>query len=312
MNELAGFFKAAADSTRLRILRLLAEESLNVGEVTSILGMAQSSVSKHLAALRRAKLVDERREGGFVYYALNADNGLPRRGLLLSELRAAGDERGDLARLAEVRRSRTDRGDGGQKLIEPGRSWVAWARALHHLLPPLRVVDLGCGDGALTAEIAAWAKSVVAIERNATHLARARERIERAGLTNVSFIHDDIAAWRPRAADFDLAVVSHVLHYPGDPAAIVERARLALKPGGRVLVLDLLPHHETWVEEKLGHARLGWHPAELRKLLEGAGFSGVEVEPSPDESAKKPFRIVIATGVVREQARSRRGRKDRA
>jgi ArsR family transcriptional regulator len=186
--ESAALFRLLGDDARLRILRLLDAERLNVTELTSILGIAQSGVSRHLGLLKDAGLVEERRDAGFTYFRLapglaSGANGFgPVWPLLQSHFEAAAASpagRADEARLEEVRRVRKenfeDHGAEGERgQIVPGRSWAAWARALGHLLPPLVVADLGCGDGYLTVEASRFAKRVIAIDHSEAALARAR------------------------------------------------------------------------------------------------------------------------------------------
>lgn len=297
MSELVTILKATADESRLRIVRLLAAESLNVGELTMILGLAQSSVSRHLGELKKAGLVTEQREGGFVYYTMQTETGSPTFAAVTAELTAGDDLHGDTSRLAEVLRARTDRGDASGRVLEPGRSWVAWARSLRFVLPRLRVADFGCGDGALTVEIAAWAKSVLAIECDSKALGRARRRVERAGLDNVRFRQGSIEDGGTPASSVDLVVISHTLHHVEQPSAVLDEAQRVLDVGGRVLVLELAPHQEDWVEQKLGHRWRGFTTGKLEKLMVEAGFAEVEVELTPKQAAPEPFRIVIASGV---------------
>jgi ArsR family transcriptional regulator len=299
MAPLAGFLKVMADETRLRMVRLLAEGSLNVGELVRILGLAQSTVSRQLGELRKAGLVHEQREAGFAYYELVAPNGSATYAAVLEELRAAPDQSGDLARLSELRRERSELQDRDGRFLEPGRSWAAWSRALSALLPPLRVADFGCGDGALSAEMALWAREVAAIDRNAAALRKARERCERRGLSNVSFLEEDLERRGSlRTGSRDLVVVSRALHYAHEPAAILREARRVLARGGRVIVLELAPHAEEWVREKLNHVALGFTPEALAALLAGSGFERIVVERAPGKAAREPFRILIARGVA--------------
>ena len=194
MPQAASLFRLLGDDARLRILRLLAAERLNVSELTGILGIAQSGVSRHLGLLKDAGLIVEQREGGFTYFrpspALAAgDNGSgPLAALLQSEFAdAARTETGraDDARLEEVRRLRKENfeahagPDTNERQLVPGRSWAAWSRALGHLLPPLRVADIGCGEGYLTVEASRWASRVIAIDRSPLVLKR-RARWPRA------------------------------------------------------------------------------------------------------------------------------------
>ena len=153
MQQASALFRLLSDSTRLRLLRILAEERCNVTELTAILDVAQSSVSRHLGLLKDAGLVTEERESGFVYYRVPEDARLNGKGSLWTLLdthfeSGAGDRdvRADDARTQEVLRHRKENFEthGDTRQLVPGRSWAAWARALGHLLPPLDVADIGC------------------------------------------------------------------------------------------------------------------------------------------------------------------------
>jgi len=164
-------YRLLGDEARLRLLRVLAKERLNVTELTGVLGLAQSGVSRHLGLLKDADLVVEERDGGFSYYRLAA--GL-REGSLAGVLQQQFEEsaadaavRADEARLQEVLRLRKENFDAhagpdtrDARQLVPGRSWAAWSRALGLLLPRLAVADLGCGEGYLTVEAARWASKV--------------------------------------------------------------------------------------------------------------------------------------------------------
>jgi len=303
MENLAKSLKVLADPTRLRILRLLAAEALSVGEITAILGAAQSTISKQLGALRRAGLVAEERDGTFAFYRLT-NNGDPVWPAVATELANVEDDEGDLARLAEVMRRRVERGSRPGGILEPGRSWPAWARALGHLLPPLRVADLGCGDGALTAEIARWARSVVAVDRDAARLTQARKRLGNQGRRHVRFLSEDFTNLSLKNSSVDLAVLSQALHHTDDPQAALSEAGRILVPGGRLLLLDLAPHREDWVRDKLGHVHLGFKPEELRACLRRAGFIRIMFEDLP-RGPGDPFRILVATALKGKGKRSK-------
>src|SRR3954470_1220164 len=196
--QAAALFRLLGDDARLRILRLLDAERLNVGELTSILGIAQSGVSRHLGLLKEAGLVEERREAGFTFFRLaptleSGENGFgPIWPLLRAQFASADgtpEGRADNARLEEVRRVRKENfdehGAAERGQIVPGRSWAAWARALGHLLPELEIADLGCGEGYLAIEAARFAKRVIAVDRSEAVLERARESAARRRLHNV-------------------------------------------------------------------------------------------------------------------------------
>jgi ArsR family transcriptional regulator len=312
MDKAAASFRLLGDATRLRLLRLVAKDELSSGELTEIVEAGQSTVSRHLALLRDAGLVRERWEGRFVFYSLAPDAvaGGQWAGIV-ARIVDEDDAAGDLARLADVLRARAEHAEesadgAGKPPFVPGRSWAAWAQALSWLVPQgMRVVDLGCGDGALTLEIARFASEVVGVDRNAALLARATSLAGRRGVSNAKFVRGDVAALDFKDGSFDLAVMSQTLHCLEQPGKALREAARVLAPGARVLVVELLPHSHEWVREKLGHSRLGFAPDDLSKLMHDAGFAGVEIErvaPKPRE----PFRVMLAIGLRKVGGAGRR------
>jgi ArsR family transcriptional regulator len=196
-------------------------------------------------------------------------------------------------------RQREDRQALNDRLLEPGQSFALWARALGTLMPALDVVDLGCGSGALTVEIARWARSVLAVDRNELALRAAKERVAREGLANVKFRHADLCDLDAAqdAPPHGLAVASQSLHFAEEPEGILRSARRLLKRGGRLLVLELLPHSEEWVRERLGHVHLGFEPKLLAERVQSQGFKDVTWDvPHQSQSA---FRVFLLRGVSR-------------
>lgn len=303
----AALLRLLGDDARLRILRLLQAERLNVSELTGILGIAQSGVSRHLGLLKEAGLAVEQREGGFTYFRAappEAANGAASLGPFLeSHFAAFGrtpEGRADDARLAEVRRVRKENFDAHAgpdtktRQLVPGRSWAAWARALGHLLPALRVADLGCGDGYLTIEASRWASRVVAVDRSRAVLERARGLARRRGVRNIIWKRGELEKLPVRDASVDVALLSQALHHAADPAkALAEAARIVV-PGGRVLVLDLREHDQAWVRERLGDTWLGFTEERLAKLLKGAGLTHVKLSVGSRRSGD-PFTVLIAS-----------------
>lgn len=295
MEVLSDAFKALGDPTRLRILRLVGEAPLNVSELVSLVGIAQSSVSHHLSKLKGLELIREERQAGFTYYSLDVpatDSRWP----LIRLAKDAEDTHGDRARLVELLRRREDRASLNEKLLEPGQSWMLWATALSTLLPPLDVVDFGCGTGVLTVEIARWARKVTAIDRSPSALEQATARASRQGLSNVTFLEADLAKLPLPAGKKDLVVTSQSLHHVEDPVAVLAEAARILKPGGRIVVLELMPHEETWVRERLGHVHLGLAPDALQAQLGEAGFKSTQFTPYGRDGGS-PFRVYLLTGV---------------
>ena len=315
--DAAPLLRLLGDATRLRLLRALSRESLNVSELTAVLGVAQSGVSRHLGLLRDAGLVAEERVGAYAWYRL-ADDFTGGTGTLaplaawLSDVfqRPTPETRADDARLEEVRRLRKEsfaaHGDERRQLV-PGRSWPAWARAIGLLLPPLDVADLGCGEGYLTLEAARWARRVIAVDRSPEVLSRGRELARRRKLRNIDWKRGDLERLPIADASVDVALLSQALHHAASPERALAEAHRILRPGGRVLVLDLREHGEAWVTAKLGDRWLGFTDEALRRLLAGAGFDETVVRVGARRPGD-PFVVLIAaaTKTGRSQPRSRK------
>jgi ArsR family transcriptional regulator len=295
MEELSQSFRALGDPTRLRILRLMARAPLNVSELVSLVGVAQSSVSHHLGKLKGLGLIREERQAGFTYYSL-ALGPEDIRWPLIRMAREAADEEGDLARLEDLLRQREDRQALNERLLEPGQSWYLWARALASLLPALDVADFGCGTGVLSVTIARWASRVWAIDQSEAALAQARERAAREGRSNITFLREDLHRLSLPPGQRDLVVISQSLHHVEAPPAVLAEAARILKPGGKLVVLELMPHDERWVLDRLGHRHLGFAPETLEASLREVGFGSLMRETHAREGVS-PFRVFLLTGV---------------
>ena len=306
--DTASLLRLLGDSTRLRLLRVLAADSLNVSELTGVLGVAQSGVSRHLGLLRDAGLVGEERAGSFTWYRLSdaftgGDGGLAPLAVWLRDefQKSTADTRADDARLEEVRRLRKENfsahallGDERRQLV-PGRSWPAWARALGLLMPAVDVADLGCGEGYLTLEAARWARHVTAVDRSKDVLARGRELAKRRKLKNITWKRGEIERVPIGDDTMDVVLLSQALHHAEHPERALAEAARILRPGGRVLVLELREHAETWVRSKLGDRWLGFSEEKLRALLHDAGFTKPVVRVGA-RRAGDPFTVLIAAG----------------
>lgn len=304
VRQASAVYRLLGDEARLRLLRVLGQERLNVTELTGILGLAQSGVSRHLKLLKDAGFVVEEKDAGFSYYRL-ADlekGGLEPLWTALKDQfeRSAGDQgvKADQARLQEVLRLRkenferhADSRDGRQ--LVPGRSWAAWARALGMLLPPLRVADLGCGEGYLTIETSRWASTVIGVDRSEAVLARARALGRRRRATNVTWRQGELEKLPIDDESVDVALLSQALHHAADPEqAVAEAARITV-PGGRVLILDLREHQETWVRAKLGDRVLGFKEEQLEEMLLACGLEQPRTRIGSSR-AGDPFAVLIA------------------
>jgi ArsR family transcriptional regulator len=304
VKDLSAFCRLLGDDVRLRLIRLLRKEQLNVKELTAILGIAQSGVSRHLGLLRKSGLVEERREGGFAYYSLRPDgagHARPMWEALEASLPAAEDDaelEADDARLLEVLRLRKEdfqvHGSSAGQLV-PGRSWAAWSRALGHLLPPLVVADAGCGEGYLSLEAARWAEQVIAIDSSREVLKRARQLARKRRVTNIVWREGRIEALPLDDASVDVVLLSQALHHVPKPDLALCEAVRALKPGGTVLLLELRAHGQDWVRERLGDRWLGFRDESLEDWLFRAGLEDVRVEVGARLKGD-PFTVLVASG----------------
>jgi ArsR family transcriptional regulator len=313
MQQASALYRLLGDDARLRLLRVLSRERLNVTELTGVLGLAQSGVSRHLGLLKEAGLVAEERDGGFSYYrlapALADSDPSGAVGRLAVVLQAQFDEsasdagvRADEARLQEVLRLRKENFDAhtgpdtrDARQLVPGRSWAAWSRALGLLMPPLKVADLGCGEGYLALEAARWASGVVAVDRSEVVLDRARALARRRRVASIVWKKGELEKLPIRDAAVDVAMLSQALHHARDPVRAVAEAARITGPGGRVLVLDLRAHQEEWVRAKLGDRRLGFADDDLRQMLVTAGLTDVKVGVG-SRKAGDPFTVLVASG----------------
>lgn len=295
-----------ADETRLRLLLLLQKEELSVVELQEILGMGQSRISSHLAQLRQAGLVQDRRAGKNIYYALTSE---PLHKELGPIIAASGRELPDAARDAKALRlllkKRQDRareyfnqlaGKFGRTYC-PGRTWNGLAHMLLMLVPEMTIADLGAGEGTLSQLLAKRAKKVIAVDASEKMVEFGSELAKRHGFKNLEYRLGDIEDPPIRAESVDLALLSQALHHAGSPARAVAAAHRILKPGGRIAILDLLQHQFEKARELYADTWLGFTEADLHHFLEEAGFRDVEVAVVARDEANPQFQTVLATGV---------------
>jgi ArsR family transcriptional regulator len=287
MEDLLAALRACAEPTRLRILALAARGAFNVTEFTEILGQSQPRLSRHLRLLCEAALLERLREGA------NAWFGLPPEGSAgFSLVRAVldrlpeGDEvlaadRRQAARvLAERARAATD------SFVRKGAEWdemsaldlpaAAVERALLALLPAEglgRVLDIGTGTGRLLELLAPRVSAGLGVDASRAMLALARARLARPGLTHCAVRLADMYRLPLPDGGFDLVLLHMVLHHAEDPAAALAEAARVLRPGGRLVVVDLAPHDNAEALQRLAHRWPGFSDAGMRGLLADAGLS---------------------------------------
>lgn len=287
----AELFRTLGDANRLRILALLAREELSVSELQELLGVGQSTVSGHLAQLKRAGLVAARRDGSHSRYLPAAPPGEDDLAALLAATPLDDADRHALDRVLARRAAPEPEGLGPDYL--PGRSWEALAHLLLGLLPPLCVADLGVGTGRLTRLLAGSARRVIAVDTDPAALVGLAPPIE----TRPGRLEDPPLA----PGEVDLVLLSQSLHCVDDPVAALRACRRALVDGGRVAVLDLAPHPHAWVRSRLGHRHLGF--ADLAGMLTEAGFAEVRCSVVHQDRRAPAFTTILGVGTRREGPR---------
>jgi ubiquinone/menaquinone biosynthesis C-methylase UbiE len=294
-----------ADDTRLRLLLLLRQEELSVAELCEILGMGQSRISSHLAQLRTAQLVVDRRSGKNIYYAFPPVGVAPEVHTILdaaaSEIpEARGDQRG----LAVARAKRADlsreyfnkmAGRFGRTYC-PGRTWQGVARMLFALVPPLVIVDLGAGEGHLSQLLAKRARSVIAVDSSEKMVEYGTQLARENGITNMEYRLGNMEDPPVKAASVDLVLLSQALHHATNPVRVLQAAHRMLRPGGRVAVLDLLAHQCEQARELYADVWLGFTEAEMTGLLEDAAFTAVSAEVVSKDEQNPVFQTLLAFG----------------
>ncbi len=298
--------KVLADPTRVRLLALLEREELTVAELASVTRLAQPRVSTHLAKLKEADLVRDRRAGVSAYYRFNEDNLDQAERALWDALRAGTDDpllRQDGERLAEVLATRAidqnwaDSVAGDmERHYSPGRTWEALARAALPLLAPGDVLDVASGDGVLAELLAPHSQRYVCIDSSSKVVLAASARLRR--LDRVEVLEGDMQALPFDKPQFDLVLLMHALTYADKPAqAIVEAARV-LRRNGHLLITCLAKHEHKSAVLPYGHVNLGFTEKELRKHAEKAGLTVQLCEVVTRE--KRPPHFEVLTLLARK------------
>lgn len=309
MASTINFLRLLADPTRLRLILLLEEEELSVAELQDIMGMGQSRISSHLAQLKRAGVVEDRRAGKNVYYGLakqeESDGARAQvRDLMRTLAREMPETASDETALKLVLRKRKDRareyfdelaGKFGRSYV-PGRSWQALAHTLITLLPAQTVADLGAGEGTLSQLLAKSAKQVIAIDNSPKMVEFGVELAKQHGFANLEYRLGDIEDPPITKSSIDLAILSQALHHALHPEHAIASAHRILKKGGRLVILDLLSHRFERARELYADHWLGFSEVQLHRWLEEADFKNIEVTVVSREKESPHFQTVFATG----------------
>lgn len=296
-----------ADPTRLRLLLLLGEEELSVVELQEILGMGQSRISNHLAQLRQAGLVRDRRSGKNIYYTRAEREALPDLDSILKAARReiAETERDHTALKVAVQKRHDRTREYFNKLAGkfgrthcPGRTWEAVAHFLFLLVPPDTVAaDLGAGEGTLSQLLAKRVRKVIAVDNSEKMVEFGAKLAKEHGLANLEFRLGDIENPPIDPGSVDLVLLSQALHHAEHPQAAITAAHRLLCAGGRIVVLDLLQHQFDEARELYADRWLGFGEADLHAWLEKAGFGGIEVMTVAREPQPPHLQTLLATGL---------------
>ena len=275
--------KVLADSTRLRLLGLLAHGEFTVQELTLMLSMGQSRISRHLRLLSEAGLVTVKRQGTWGYYRIGTANPFfneirPSIEEHLEELPARRADLGALSRILEERRLRSK-----AFFDRYARQWDRLAREIlplpdygNHLMEVLpsvvRLVEIGVGTGTLLADLRSRAQEIVGVDHSPAMLEEARERIASVGMEGVDLRLGEMSHLPLSDAEAQGALLRMVLHHAPQPTRVLEEIARVLSPGGRLVIADLMRHEKEWTRERMADLWLGFEREELVGWLSAAGF----------------------------------------
>jgi SAM-dependent methyltransferase len=297
---------ALSDATRSRMLLILERHELTVTELCAVLQLPQSTVSRHLKTLADTSWVTSRRDGTSRYYTLALDERDLHTRRLWSLLReqiatTAGADQ-DARRLKGVLGRRQSKSE--EFFASAAGQWDRLRRELFgpasalHALPALvdsrwTIGDLGCGTGETSAALAPFVARAVAVDRSGEMLQAARRRLR--DWPNVEVRRGELEALPIADGELDAAVMMLVLHHLPDPGAVLQEAARTLKPGGKFVLCDMLPHDHEEYKQQMGHVWLGFGDDQLRRLLGAAGFADIRIVPLPaDPGAKGPALFVAS------------------
>ncbi len=294
-----------ADPTRLRLLLVLAEEEMSVAELAAITQLAQPRVSTHLAKLKEAGLVTDRRDGVFVYYRIAtviADSSLHELWQFLRENTADPLLQQDRERIRQILNKRkrastwADSVAGDmERHYSPGRTWEATARGLVHLLDPGDVLDIASGDGVLAELLAPTARSIVCLDLSERVVEAGRRRLKSFG--HARFELGDMHSLPVKDVAFDTVLLMHALTYTNDPAQVFREVARVLRTGGKLLAVTLQEHQHTKAVAPYDHVNLGFTTAQLKAFCAAAGLQVKACRVSAVEKRTPNFSVLSLSAI---------------
>lgn len=301
LDAMVDTLKAAAESSRLRILTLLSRGDLTVSDVTEVLNQSQPRVSRHLKLLLDAQLIDRYQEGSWAYFRLS-DSEAAREfiGGVVARIDLADPVVSrDLERLSAVKKRREKRAseyfsanaaswDRIRSLHVPDQAVETAMLKLVGEAPFQSMVDLGTGTGRLLELFAPLYRRGVGIDLSREMLSVARANLDSAGITNAQVRQGDLYAPPVERDSADLVTMHQVLHYLDDPALAVAEAARLLRPAGRLLIVDFAPHGLEFLRDEHAHVKLGFSDRQIEEWLSEAGLELLEKRDFDRRAAAAP------------------------
>lgn len=298
-----------SDSTRIRLLLLLDREELSVAELSAITQLAQPRVSTHLAKLKEAGLVNDRRQGVYVYYRMSSLIQDASLSAMWEVLRVNTEDpliQQDLERIPQVMRARNGEGNWADSVAgdmerhySPGRTWEATTRALAQLLRLGTVLDVASGDGVLAELLAPQADSIRCLDISRRVVSAGKKRLK--DFPHVSFELGDMHELPVEAGSIDTVLLMHALTYTSSPARVFAEISRVLRPAGRLLAVTLKQHKHEKAVVPFNHANLGFTSRELEKLCRDSGLLPVSCQVTAVE--KRPPNFSILTLLAEKPSR---------
>ncbi len=310
LDTMVDTLKAAAESSRLRILALLTRGDLTVSDLTDILNQSQPRVSRHLKLLLEAGLIGRYQEGSWAFFRL-ADNDDAREFVngVVSRLHAGDPQiERDLERLGSVKRRRQEKAtayfsrnaaswDQIRSLHVSDGAVEAAIRKLVGKKPFQTMLDLGTGTGRLLEIMAPLYRRGVGVDMSREMLAVARANLDRAGVHNAQVRQGDIYAPPVERDAFDLVTMHQVLHYLDDPQAAIREAARTLRPNGRLIIVDFAAHDLEFLREDHAHVRLGFLDRQIAEWFAEVGLDLEEtLEFEPRAGAEPALTVKLWLG----------------
>lgn len=299
-------FKALADPCRLRLAAILLRGEFTVQELTAILGMGQSRISRHLKILTEAGVLSVKRQGTWSYYKAGSDSPFfsAIRPAFEQELETLPERSRDLAAVAQVLEERRRRSQ--EFFNRHAGQWDDLARTLLpvpeyrgrllELLPGGgSVLEIGIGTGGLLIELTARADRVIGVDHSPAMLGEARRRLAEAGLNGIDLRLGEMTHLPLPDASVGCVVANMVLHHAADPLAVLIEIRRVLAPEGLLLIADLVRHERESAREQLADQWLGFEEEELTGWLTGAGFAHICCERIKGISGQEMVLMITAT-----------------